>query len=838
MHEEIFRALARGATLITVNARMAGVLAREFHTRQKEAGRKLWRPPDVLPLDGFLNRRWKDCVWRGAADGLTLLTPLQEQLLWEQIIRRSPAGETLLRIPETACSAADTWRLVQAYGLPVDARFEVAEDCAAFAGWTRDFEKRCRANRWIEQARLSDFIAKGDVARRETLYIAGFEEITPQQAHLFAALGEPIVVEAPRQNSELRFSKFADAQSEIRAAAAWARGLLEENGETEIGIVVPDLPRLRTKIERLFQDLGEQSFHISLGGPLAEEPMIHSALLVLEFGLGTLPLPSAGVLLRSPFVGGYEREFTRRGLIDAHLRKSGVWDVEPSRLADESSASPELARRLAKFDQLRERLPAEQRPSEWCRDFARLLDTLGWPGDRVLSNREPQIVEAWRALLSDLAALDLGTARFTYDQALSRLREIAAAKTFQVEDRGAPVQIMGLLEASGLRFDQLWVMGLHDEALPFPARPNPFLPGSLQREHKLPHSSAEREMHFAKKLIDGLLASAPDVVVSYPASDQDRRFSPCGLVSGPWETPVRVPAAREARAPMEEFADAVAPPVSIESEQRGGASLFKDIAACPFRAFAKYRLFARPLEESMPGLSYRDRGNTVHRALQVIWSELGSHVRLYEMGEGELEELISRAARAGAGRIPHSIGRRLEQQRLGKLLRDWLEIEKSRAPFFVRAIEADRLVNIGGLEVKTRADRVDQLPSGREVILDYKTGQLNSKAWDSDRPDEPQLPLYCATSEHPIAGAAFVQIRVGELGFQGLMEPGSALPHIKRMRMDEPTLEEEIRRWRDVLERLAERFRGGDATVDPKHGACDHCGLWGLCRIRESQNAG
>ena len=51
-------------------------------------------------------------------------------------------------------------------------------------------------------------------------------------------------------------------------------------------------------------------------------------------------------------------------------------------------------------------------------------------------------------------------------------------------------------------------------------------------------------------------------------------------------------------------------------------SLFKDMAACPFRAFAKHRLAARPLEETVPGLSYKDRGITVHRALQIIWTRI------------------------------------------------------------------------------------------------------------------------------------------------------------------------------------------------------------------------
>jgi len=183
--------LARGATLITVNARLARFFARRFHVWQKEQGRTVWHPADVLPLDSFLDRCWSGCVWRGAAHGLTLLSALQEQMVWEQVIRASAAGESLLRIPETASSAAATWRLVQMYRLPIDGRFEGAEDWAAFGGWSRDFEGRCRANHWLDQARLGDFIADrfrdGALPLPAQLYLAGFDlagfdEIAPQHS--------------------------------------------------------------------------------------------------------------------------------------------------------------------------------------------------------------------------------------------------------------------------------------------------------------------------------------------------------------------------------------------------------------------------------------------------------------------------------------------------------------------------------------------------------------------------------------------------------------------------------------------------------------------------------
>ncbi len=149
------------------------------------------------------------------------------------------------------------------------------------------------------------------------------------------------------------------------------------------------------------------------------------------------------------------------------------------------------------------------------------------------------------------------------------------------------------------------------------------------------------------------------------------------------------------------------------------------------------------------------------------------------------------------------------------------------------------MVSLAGLQIRTRADRVDQLANGREIILDYKTGKPTRSGWEGARPDEPQLPLYCATnaSAEPIAGAAFVQIRTGGQKFLGLTDEGVSLPAWDKMSIDTPrTFADQLEEWKRVLERLAEDYRAGLATVDPKRNACDFCGLRALCRIRELEH--
>ncbi len=856
MHEGSFRAIESGATVITASRRLARVLTAEFHAHQREQGRSVWNTPDILPLDAFLKRCWSNYVWAGRPSS-TLLGPLQEQVVWEQVIRDSPAGDSLLRLPETARQAMETWQLIQAYRLPVDGRFEATDDWSAFAAWSRAFRKRCAENNWLAPARLADVVAdltkRGELAKPALLFVAGFDELTPQQSDLFNALGASVERDTHSFQSEPERWVLRDSAEEMRAAAAWARRNLEQRPAAQIGVIVPNLGSGRAKVERIFReeldpgaafDDHERSFHVSLGPALDRYPVVSAALLILEFASGQLALPEAGMLLRSPFLGGAQTERTRRAQFDAKLRRDGVWGVSPALLRGRAEKCPLLDRLLRKFEKQLRQLAPMQPASRWSRDFSEVLGALGWPGERTLSSREYQAVDKWHGLLSNLAALDTALPSISFAQALSRLEELAAASPFQVENDGAPIQIMGLLEATGLRFDHLWIMGLHDEALPAAVNPNPFLPISMQREQQLPHSSAERELEFARKLTARLLASARNIVLSYPATEGDRALGPSPLVAGGrW----LVAGARErepewvrkmrASVAMEELHDETAPPVVAESMQPGGASLFKDMAACPFRAFAKHRLGAKPLQKADPGVSKKDQGNAVHKTMALIWSELGSLARLLELAPEEIRELISRSAASAIQQMGSGIGRKLERQRLERLLPQWLEIEKVRDAFTVKATEQDRLVSLGGFEVRTRADRIDQLPSGCEIILDYKTGMLKYTGWEGDRPDEPQLPLYCATSDEPIAGAAFAVIRIGELAFRGATENGVSLPALKEMRAEAPrSFGEQVEEWKRVLEQLATHFRAGLAEVDPKHGACDLCGLRALCRIREFEN--
>jgi probable DNA repair protein len=286
--------------------------------------------------------------------------------------------------------------------------------------------------------------------------------------------------------------------------------------------------------------------------------------------------------------------------------------------------------------------------------------------------------------------------------------------------------------------------------------------------------------------------------------------------------------------------------LAVGTEARLGTGVFKDQAACPFRAFAHARLGARALDEPEPGLDALGRGILLHGVMERVWRNLKSHSQLCALPEDVLH-LAVREAVAGAifemaRERPQTFTARfmaLEQVRLEQLVLGWLEIEKRRAPFTVVLPEKDQTASYGGLAVRIVPDRIDELEGGARVVIDYKTGTPKLNQWFGDRPDEPQLPIY-ALAQNNVAAVAFAQLRKDDAHFLGIAAEAGLVPDVKTVADTREAAalgswESLLAEWRRVIEALGEEYRTGDARVAPKDGfkTCEYCDLGPLCRIRE-----
>jgi probable DNA repair protein len=279
---------------------------------------------------------------------------------------------------------------------------------------------------------------------------------------------------------------------------------------------------------------------------------------------------------------------------------------------------------------------------------------------------------------------------------------------------------------------------------------------------------------------------------------------------------------------MESIRDEQGPPLAAK-RVKGGTRVLADQSACPFRAFARHRLGAEGLEAPAEGPDAIARGQLLHTLMARLWGELKTSAAL-ERGVAPALERAAAAAVAEArleGRFAA-----LERERLARLAREWLEIEKARDDFEVLATEEPRELEVAGLALRGRIDRLDRLADGSHLLIDYKTGrQLSPRRWMGKRPDEPQLPLYAVTAKEDISAVAFAKLRHGEMRFMGYARDKDAVPKLTRYDSWDDLLSD----WRKELESLARGFASGDARVDPKDGlkTCRTCDLQPLCRVHE-----
>ena len=825
---------------MTGNARLTRQLRREYDAERRKQGERLWESPDIVPRGAWLARCWQECAYRDPLNTPMLLDAEQEEALWEQAIVTTGGETPLLDVPATASAAARAWDLLHAWEAPRDPLvFEGLPDPEVFIEWMAEVERKLRDHGWITASQLpralQDRVAAGALSVPGPISYAGFDELTPADRRLFDALAVSEQREQPLTDTRARRAEFPGTAEELAHAAAWARQQLEASPGARIGVVVRGLADLSAAAERIFDDVlhpgldfapseSRPAFHVSAGAPAADTPLIAAALLMLRLRDG-LPPGEAAMLLRSPFLRIGRKE---AGRLDRDLRRAGADEVGLDAVRPYFHDFAEAARAL----------PARQRFSQWSATFSRLLDLAGWPYGRALSSTEYQALEHWKNLLSAFARLDVVRPPVSYSQALERLRRMARTARFAPSDEDAPVQIMDMLEAAGSRFDRLWIAGLHGGVWPAPPRPNPFLPPALQRAAGMPHSSPERELAYARRVTARLLGSAPEVVCSYPqySGDEQLRVSPLienlPKAAGPPEAAeTALQRVFSSTAVLDGVPSGDAPPISSEAVQSGGMKVIADQAACPFRAFAIHRLGARELDDIELGVSPRERGTAAHVALEILWQELKTQQELIERPPAKLSELIRASASAA---LERTLGRRhtgaierfriLEQERLEKLLQEWLEVERQRPPFRVVETETTADVDLAGLKLCIKADRVDLEESGGgHVIVDYKTSKvLKITAWEGERPDAPQLPLYAVKSQHLVSKIFYGQLVSGKLRW--LPAEGADA----RKCMPE---------WRRVLEKLAADFLQGRAAVDPKDGkiTCANCRLGPLCRVGESR---
>jgi ATP-dependent helicase/nuclease subunit B len=287
--------------------------------------------------------------------------------------------------------------------------------------------------------------------------------------------------------------------------------------------------------------------------------------------------------------------------------------------------------------------------------------------------------------------------------------------------------IYGLIEARLQTADLMILGGLNEGTWPGQPAPDPWLAPRIRAELGLP--GLERRVGVSAHDLAGALG-APMALITRARRDASQP----AIASRFWLRLQALAGERFERARglerwtralddpgVHEPADQPAPsPPAILRPTRIAVTDVDRLKADPYAFYAKRILRLQPLDPVDADPSAAWRGTAVHEVLERWAREDGCRP----------EALRPRALAMLADERTHPMMRALWQPRLMEAI-DWIAAEIARgvaAGRQVLAVEREGGIDIAGVKLTGKFDRIDRLPDGALAVIDYKTGKAPSPA--------------------------------------------------------------------------------------------------------------
>ena len=549
--DDLVEHLEANRPVLTPNHRLARRIRLAWAHRQAGLGKSAWLTPPVMSLEHW----WRHChaLRSLAGDRLPgIVSAAQERALWLRCVTEDESS--LLRPGAAAELASEAHRNLLLWEIDwraagIAQQFNFEDDGRSFLLWAARFETGLQR---LELATLTQLVpGLAAACPVDRLLLVEFGDLPPCYRNGLAnQCPEVVHYRAGRQSAACTLQACDSHSGELEAAARWARESYQADPNRRIGILLPGLAQERQHIERQlhleFQSNPRQPdslpVNFSAGVPLGHCGPVKAALSLLALPVKKMRLAELGRVLMTRYRDSteLERELEAWGALLDAAREPMTPDLlrhQLQRASGESGDHLRLHRQLLQAGEARQ-LRARRLPSRWSEVFREQLAAHGWPGPGPLDSVEYQQVEEFQGSLASLAELDRISGELDYASGLAAFKDLALGTVFQAKTADAPIQVLGLLEAAGLQFDALWLCNMGASEWPGAARPNPFIPVSLQRRLQMPHADAGRELEYARQLLDHLRQSCTEMVASYARQEEDIPAQPSNLVRGAASRPL------------------------------------------------------------------------------------------------------------------------------------------------------------------------------------------------------------------------------------------------------------------------------------------------------------
>jgi ATP-dependent helicase/nuclease subunit B len=952
---ELIEVVKQDGTVVVPSRQRAHAARLAHAAAELAAGRRVWATPDILPVDAWLTREIERYAATSGANVPRLLSPAEEWFLWRQcaaeatgeleLVNRGALAEALRRASAIAADfeidvrAGGRSRAEAASGTGGSSPGSLSDSVLESAARTEAelladvqcaVDERCKS---LGAATVSTVVASLATSLSERLHDGGGRPRVVCSGFLTIPLRLRPLVNPQRESVTLAPTVpmaviASDELDELARIAEWCRRGVEQNPAIRILISRPGAPGARERLATLIRQAVNPGEWFGGGGGTGAAAGMGSRgttdnLVVIEGGMPLARVPAvAHALATLSWLGGNTGDFEavsgwlrapywkapgalQRARLDLWLRERERMNFDLHELIAALSAAPAALASTARnvSAQINKAAVAlgqgSASPRDWSERFKAALEVFDWPGERARGSGEQQTVVRLYELLDEFGQLASAARSISRDNAIQWFSELASRTAFRPADDDAVITISSVLAAPVVRYDAIWVAGLHAEAFPQPVQPDPFIPLGAQLAAGVPAASASGRLAEARALVSSWREGADELVLSAPARSEDLELLPSPLLAE-W-LPGKHGSPAEAQRPpadltieaahtefgssraaassiwlpirfhreglLETFEDPVGPVWPIEQPLPSGTRSLELQNQCPFRAYAELRLGSTPLDAPEPGIAADLRGQLLHAALQKLWERLRDSQGLAALSETALDaairQCVEEAADETVRRSPSPKPRKAmpneaqgdlfgepqrspalsrECRRATRLIRALCAVERERAPFRVQSTELASKLTLSGAQLNIRMDRVDALESGGRAILDYKSGRRTTADWYGERPSHPQLLAYLAALGEDVVAMATVNVTAREVRFDGIANSAELLPKVKGVEGDfgiDPLDAWPTRRkeWLSRIERLAADFLAGRAVVDPKPGACDYCHVASICRIADRVEA-
>jgi probable DNA repair protein len=859
-------AIAENAELITASRRLARELRGAYDEQQLAAGMQSWHTPAIFFWGDWL-ARLVDSVPDPAALPVRI-DAFSSAIIWERCLREH-MPEELLGFNGVVRQARQAWRQVNDWAVPITELGSSArsQDERMFAKAASAYQAKLNTGAWVDEtstaAQLAELIEQKLVAVPRQITLAGFDRPAPTVVRVIEALEAAgcnvASAPPPEVNRGVSVAAFDNQDAQLRAAGAWARRELEENPALKIAIISPALESNAEKTGRLileglapgWQLAGPRyrdAANISYGKKLSEIPAIAIALLILKWVRHGLTSREISLILRSKSIGS--GVVSGRSRLELVLRKlpDRTWNAASFRRAlherDQSEDSRQLIHCLEKIVALEKDVAAVASPADWARTIDQLLDDLHWPGDMTLGSDEFQLVNRWRSLLNELAGTIVVAPHMRLAEAIQRLTALAGETIYQPQAKAGLVQVLGTLEAAGMQFDRIWISDLDATQWPPIARPSVLLSRALQKKYGMPDATPVDTLEFSRRVLQRLVGSADECVVSWARSKGDAELTVSPLLDDVAAAEYKGPqdpgwyAALQVGKKASEFCTGDNAPVVKQAENiKGGAYTVQRQSIEPFSAFVYGRLGVQQLDPFETGLSASLRGNIIHNALHNLLAEKPTQTEIKEWQGEELAQRIGSAIdRSLAEHVEQAdpIVRRIlsiERSRLRGLLASFVAEECQRSDFIVAAVERAVDYDAHGVHLGLRFDRLDRLPDGSYLIIDYKTGAPKNLLNKDGKPVDLQLVVYADALQEEIGGIALINIDSRSISYKGA---GGSVEWDPLDGADWPM---RLADWRALVHAALQDLAAGDVRINLLLSSAEGRRLNILSRLEEQKRA-